>query len=135
MAKHRLRSTPSAKKAADNLSGKPRLNWERITGELEAAGCRAGGHRLMGDDGRWSPYCSRLVYGEWRVITTYATDEVAVVAIGQHDGPAMYRELGSELGTAAVGVRREDKPDCCGPDGWPTLGEPGRSRRAAGHRS
>jgi hypothetical protein len=65
------------------------------------------------------------------VITTYAAGEVAVVAIGQHDGPALYRELGSELGTAAVGLRREDKPDCCGPDGWPTLGETGRSRRLA----
>ncbi len=79
--------------------------------------------------GRWSLYCSRVICANWRVVTTYRPGEVIVVGIGRHEGAALYAELANEIGTSAVGVRRDEKPECCGQDGWPTLGEPRRERR------
>jgi hypothetical protein len=129
VARHHLLATASAQAAEGELRGEPKRRWERIKDELRAVGCHAGGYRLLDGDGTWSLYCSRVIYGHWRVVTAYAAGEVVVVGIGQHDGPALYTELASELGTSAVGVRREDKPGCCGPDGWPTVGVTRRSRR------
>lgn len=119
---HRLRLTPSADKAVRGLRGKPAAAWIRVEAELKAQGCRAAGYRLLGSDGNWSPYCCKHLYGRWRVITTFEPGIATVTAVGEHDGPGFYTQLSHELGISGVGRGREQKPDCCGPDGWPTTG-------------
>lgn len=55
-------------------------------------------------------------------VTTFDADVVYVVAVGRHDDARFYNDLSEALGTRAVGVRREQKPGCCGTEGWPSLG-------------
>ncbi len=102
--------------------------------DLKAQGCRAGGYRLLGNDGNWSPYCCKHLYGRWRVITTFEPGIATVTAVGEHDGPDFYTQLSHELGISGVGRGREQKPDCCGPDGWPTPGSVG-GQDISGHES
>ncbi|HWJ49848.1 MAG TPA: hypothetical protein VNR42_02440 [Solirubrobacteraceae bacterium] len=90
--------------------------------DLKAQGCRASGYRLLGNDGNWSPYCCKHLYGRWRVITTFEPGIATVTAVGKHDGPGFYTQLSHELGISGVGRGRDQKPACCGPDGWPTTG-------------
>jgi hypothetical protein len=55
-------------------------------------------------------------------VSTFESEVVWIVAVGEHDGPRFYKRLSGELGIAGVGHGREQKPDCCGDDGWPTIG-------------
>lgn len=133
MATHRLRLTPSAEQAVGALRGKPAAAWTRLEADLKAQGCRAGGYRLLGSDGNWSLFCCKHLYGRWRVITTFEPGIATVTAVGEHDGPGFYAQLSHELGVSGVGRAREQKPGCCGSDGWPTVGtaaaKPQRTRR------
>lgn len=122
MARHRLLLTPSADAAIRDLRGKEEAAWERLEPELKAQGCRAGGYRLLADDGSWSLYCCEHLHGRWRVISTFEPEIVWIIAVGEHDGPRFYKRLSEELDIAGVGHGREQKPGCCGEDGWPTVG-------------
>lgn len=97
---------------------------------LRVSGCRAAGYRLLGRDGSWSAYCCKHLDRNWRAITTFDSRTVIVVAVGEHDGPAFYRRLSEELGISQIGQRRDEKPECCGPDGWPSVGLTRPERRA-----
>jgi hypothetical protein len=122
VSRHRLRLTPSADKAIDDLRGAPAADWDRLEPELKAQGCRAAGYRLLDGDGTWSPYCCKHLYGRWRIISTFEPGIVWIIAVGEHDGPELYKRLSDELGISSVGRGREQKPSCCGDDGWPTIG-------------
>jgi hypothetical protein len=122
VAEHRLLLTPSADIATRALRGKAPAEWERLEPELKTQGCRAGGYRLLAEDGSWSLYCCRHLFGRWRVISTFEPEIVWVVAVGEHDGPQFYRQLSEELDIAGVGHGREQKPGCCGNEGWPVVG-------------
>lgn len=47
---------------------------------------------------------------------------VVIAWIGRHNDERFYKGLG-DLGIGAVGQRRQQKPNCCGSGGWPTVGE------------
>ena len=117
-----MRATPSVVAASRTLTGPARRQYERQLDALRARGCRAGGYRLLDDDGEPSAYCGVHIYRDWRLIATFEDRDVILVALGQHDGPGFYRELAAELGTGAVGQRRSAKPACCGAQGWPSVG-------------
>jgi hypothetical protein len=125
---HRLRLTPLADTTVRGLRGRPATAWQRLETELKSRGCRVAGYRLLDDDGGWSQFCCKHLYGSWRVISTFGPTAVTVVAVGQHDGTAFYEHLSSELGISGVGRRREQKPGCCGAAGWPTLGQVSKRR-------
>jgi hypothetical protein len=55
------------------------------------------------------------------VVTTFEPGIVWILAVGEHDGPAFYKHLADNLGISSAGRRREKKPPCCGPDGWPSM--------------
>lgn len=118
----RLVATEPAKRTIDNLSGAAEARYERHANELRSRGCRAAGYRLLGGDGNYSEYCCLHLYRTWRLITTFDSKRVIIVAVGQHDDQGFYRSLSANLDISPVGRRREQKPDCCGEDGWPTLG-------------
>jgi hypothetical protein len=122
VAAHRLRLTPSADAAVNALRGKPAADWSRLEPELKAQGCRAAGYRLLGADSKWSSHCCKHLHGKWRVITTFEPSTVWVIEVAEHDEPGFYAELAKTLAIGAVGQKREHKPDCCGPDGWPNVG-------------
>jgi hypothetical protein len=122
VAEHRLLLTPSADIAIRVLRGKAAAEWERLEPEFKAQGCRAGGYRLLAEDGSWSLYCCKHLYGRWRVISTFEPKIVWVVAVGEHDGPQFYRQLSEEWDIAGVGHGREQKPGCCSDEGWPEVG-------------
>lgn len=124
MAEHRLLLTPSADIAVRALRSKAAASWERLEPELKAQGCRVGGYRLLAEDGRWSLYCCKHLYGRWRVISTFEPEIVRVIAVGEHDGSHFYKSLAVELDIAGVGQGREQKPACCGDGGWPRVGVP-----------
>lgn len=122
-----LRATPSAAKAIEDLRGSARKAYEKLKPELQAQGCKAAGYRLLAADSPpgepiYSEFCCKPLLGKWRVITAFEEDVVWIVAVGEHDGDAFYRDLGESLGISGVGQRREAKPACCGSDGWPALG-------------
>jgi len=121
VAEHLLRRTPSADRSIQALRGKPARAWERLEPELKAQGCRAAGYRLLASDGSWSPYCCKHLSNSWRVITTFEPGIVWVIAVGEHDGPGFYGQLTDSLGISNTGRRREQKPRCCGQDGWPSI--------------
>jgi hypothetical protein len=122
VASHRLLLTPSADAAVGGLRGRAATAWRRLEPELKAQGCRAAGYRLLAEDGNWSAYCCKHLYGRWRAITTFEPRIVWVVAVGEHDGSRLYEHLSGELALAGVGRGREQKPDCCGEGGWPAVG-------------
>lgn len=121
MAEHQLRRTPSADSSIQALRGKPAKDWERLERELMSQGCRAAGYRLLAPDGNWSLYCCKHLGGKWRVITAFQPGIVWIIAVGEHDGPAFYKQLADSLGISSAGRRREQKPPCCGPGGWPSM--------------
>ena len=123
MARHRLRLTRSADAAVRGLRGRPAAAWSRLEPELEAQGCRAGGYRLLADDGTWSLYCCKHLFGRWRVLSTFEPGIVWVIAVAEHDSARFYEHLSKELLIAGVGHGRELKPGRCAADGWPTVGE------------
>jgi hypothetical protein len=98
------------------------VEWNRLESELKAQGCRAGGYRLLGGDGNWSPYCCKHLHGQWRVISTFEPGSVWIIAVGQHDGPQFYKRLSEDLAISGAGRARDQKPACCGDEGWPTIG-------------
>jgi hypothetical protein len=122
VAERRLLLTLSADTAIRTLRGKAAADWKRLEPELKAQGCRAGGYRLLAEDGSWSLYCCKHLHGRWRVISTFEPEVVWVIAVGEHDGPQFYRQLSEELDIAGVGHGREQKPGCCGEGGWPAVG-------------
>jgi hypothetical protein len=91
--------------------------------ELKAQGCRAGGYRLLADDGTWSLYCCKHLHGRWRVLSTFEPGIVWIIEVAEHDGARFYERLSEELHIAGVGHGREQKPGCCATDGWPAVGE------------
>lgn len=101
---HRLRLTPSADKAVREFRGKPAAAWIRLEADLKAQGCRAGGYRLLGSDGNWSPYCCKHLYGRWRVITTFEPGIAMVTTVGEHDGPGFYTQLSLPVGAQYGGA-------------------------------
>lgn len=128
-ARFQILATERADEAIKGLRGEAKRSYERHKESLRDQGCRAAGYRLLDDDGSWSDYCCLHIYGKWRVITTFEDNTVYIVSVGQHDGDGFYGELGNTLKIRAVGARREQKPQCCGTDGWPTLG-PFRNAKA-----
>jgi len=122
VARHQLRLTPSADAAIRELRGKPAEELGSTEAQkLKAQGCRAARYRLLGDCG-WSSYCCGQLHGQWRVISTFESDIVWVITVSEHDGPQFYKRLSEDLDISGVGRTREQKPSCCGEDGWPTIG-------------
>ena len=115
------------------LRGDSAAAFERLTTALKAQACKAAGYRLLGRDGAWSEYCCVHLDRQWRVILTFDEEGGQIVHIGRHDGPAFYASLATEYGISSAGRTRDQKPDCCGDEGWPSVG----STRAekAGRRS
>jgi hypothetical protein len=120
--KYELVATLPVIDALARMEGAPRRQYGRHEEALRAQGCAAAGYRLLATDGGFAPYCCLHLWGSWRLITTFEARRVILVALGRHDGGQFYRRLAEELGTRAVGQRRAQKPACCGPEGWPTLG-------------
>jgi len=67
-------------------------------------------------------YCCKHLHGSWRAISTFEPGIVWIVAIGEHDSARFYKRLADDLDISRVGRRREQKPACCGKDGWPAVG-------------
>lgn len=127
-----LRATPAAARAVRSLRGRAKDAYERLEPALRAEGCKAAGYRLLAADrAGYSDYCCKHLADEWRLITRFESRVVFIEAVGQHDGTAFYASR-SRLGIGAVGQARNEKPDCCGEEGWPHLGStrPGRHVRA-----
>ena len=81
------------------------------------------GYRLPAEDGGLSEYCCKRLVEDWRTITTFEPGVVLLVALGRHDDRAFYADLAKTLEIGTSGRRRQEKPDCCGENGWPgTLG-------------
>ena len=112
-------ATEPAAETIRTLRGDAKRSYDRHEEALRNEGCRAAGSRLLADDGSLSRYCCLHAYGTWRVITTFDADVVSVVGVGRHDDARFSNDLSEALGTRAVGVRREQKPGCCGTEGWP----------------
>ena len=89
---------------------------------IEGAGLSRRRLPLLAEDGSWSLYCCKHLYSRWRVISTFELMIVWIVAVGEHDGPQFYRQLSEEWDIAGVGHGREQKPGCCGDEGWPEVG-------------
>jgi hypothetical protein len=125
-----LRATPAAAAAIGRLRGRALKSYVALEAELRKQGCGVAGYRLLGaEDGGYSEFCCKRLVDDWRVITTFEPDVAIVVAVGRHDGRAFYAELSRTLAIGAVGQGREEKPDCCGKDGWPGVGSvPGERR-------
>jgi hypothetical protein len=121
VAEHQLRRTPSADRAIQALRGRSAKDWERLEPELKSHGCRSAGYRLLAADEGWSHYCCKHLSGRWRVVTTFEPGIVLIIAVGEHDGPAFYKHLADNLEISSAGRQREEKPPCCGPDGWPSM--------------
>lgn len=118
-----IQATPSAMSAIAALRGTVRKSYEAFEIELRRQGCKVAGYRLLGpEDGRYSEYCCKRLVGDWRVLTTFEAGTAFVVAVGRHDDRAFYVDLTKTLEINATGQRREEKPDCCGVRGWPTIG-------------
>ena len=120
--RHRLRITPDAQAIRARLRGDSADRFEKLRVALKAQACKAAGYRLLARDGGWSEYCCVHLDRDWRVILTFDEDGGQIVHIGRHDGPAFYALLADEYGISGSGQRREQKPDCCGQDGWPSVG-------------
>jgi hypothetical protein len=118
-----LGATPAAAAAIDRLRGKARKSYGAFEAELRKQGCRVAGYRLLGiEDGGYSEFCCKQLIDDWRAITTFEPDVAIVVAVGRHDSRAFYAELSKTLEIGAAGQGREEKPACCGEDGWPSVG-------------
>jgi hypothetical protein len=127
-----VRATPAAAEAIAALRGTARKRYEAFEGELGKQGCKVAGYRLLATEGGgYSEYCCKRLVGDWRVITTFEPGVAIVVAVGQHDERGFYAELAKTLAIGAIGQGREEKPDCCGEGGWPTVGST-REERGGG---
>lgn len=118
-----LRATQAAGAAIDRLRGRARKSYAAFEAELRKQGCGVAGYRLLGaEDGGYSEFCCKRLVDDWRVITTFEPGVAIVVAVGRHDSRAFYAELSQTFAIGAVGQGREEKPACCGEDGWPSVG-------------
>ena len=122
-------ATRAAADAIEGLRGKARKSYEAFEAELRKQGCRVAGYRLLGEDGGHSAYCCKRLVEDWRAITTFEPGRAILVALGRHDERGFYAELAKTLEIGAAGRRRQDKPGCCGEEGWPSVG------RAAGRHA
>jgi len=112
------------------LRGPARKRYEAFETELRRQGCKVAGYRLLAPDrGDHSEYCCKRLVDDWRVITTFEPGVVIVVAVGRHDEQGFYAGVARTLEIAAVGQSRGSKPDCCGSDGWPSVGSTPDERR------
>lgn len=123
-----VRATPPAAVAIDGLRGRARKSYEAFEAELRKQGCKVAGYRLLAEDGGYSEFCGRRLVEDWRAITTFEPGVAIVVAVGRHDDRAFYADLGKTIEVGPIGQRREEKPDCCGEGGWPSIGPKGRAR-------
>jgi hypothetical protein len=130
-----IRATPAAAAAIDALRGTARRQYEAFERELRRQGCKAAGYRLLApDSGDHSEYCCKRLVDDWRVITTFEPGIAIVVAVGRHHDRAFYVDLAKTLEIGAIGQRREEKPACCGEEGWPSVGPtPSERRRMTPH--
>jgi hypothetical protein len=128
-----VRATPAAAAAIEGLRGTARKSYDAFERELRRQGCKVAGYRLLGaEKGGYSEHCCKRLVEDWRVIATFEPGVAIVVAIGRHDDRAFYADLAKTLEIGVVGRRREEKPDCCGEDGWPSVGlTPSERRRVA----
>lgn len=126
-----LRITPTAQAVRQALRGDSEERFEQLRAALKAQACKAGGYRLLARDGGWSRFCCVHLDRQWRVIVTFDEEGSQILHIGEHDGPEFYRALSADYDIAAIGQARDEKPDCCGEDGWPSVGA-SRRERAAG---
>jgi hypothetical protein len=118
-----LRATPAAAAAIDRLRGRARKSYAAYEAELRKQGCRVAGYRLLGaEDGGYSEFCCKRLVDDWRVITSFEPSVTIVVALGRHDSRTFYADLSQTFAIGAVGQGREEKPACCGEDGWPSVG-------------
>jgi hypothetical protein len=117
-----VRATPAAAAAIDGLRGRARKSYEAFEDELRKQGCKVAGYRLLAEDGEYSEYCCKRLVEDWRVIVTFEPGVAIVVAVGRHDDRAFYADLAMTIEVGPIGQRREEKPDCCGQGGWPSIG-------------
>lgn len=117
-----IRATRDATAAIDGLRGKARKSYDAFEAELRKQGCKVAGYRLLADDGGHSEYCCKRLVEDWRVIMTFEPGVAIVVVLGRHDDREFYIDLATTLEISAAGRRRQEKPDCCGEDGWPSAG-------------
>ena len=117
-----VRATPAAATAIDRLRGRARKSYEAFEAELRQQGCKVAGYRLLAEDGGYSEFCCKRLIEDWRVIVTFEPGVAIVVAVGRHDDRAFYADLAKTIEIGSIGQRREEKPDCCGEDGWPSIG-------------
>jgi hypothetical protein len=117
-----VRATPAAAAAIDGLRGRARKSYEAFEAELRKQGCKVAGYRLLAEDGGYSEFCCRRLIEDWRAITTFEPGIAIVVAVGRHDDHAFYADLAKTIEIGPIGQRRGEKPDCCGEDGWPSIG-------------
>jgi hypothetical protein len=130
-----VRATPAAAAAIEGLRGTARKSYDAFERELRKQGCKVGGYRLLGaEKGGYSEYCCKRLVEDWRAITTFEPGVAIVVALGRHDDRTFYVDLAKTLEIGEVGQRREEKPGCCGEDGWPSVGStPSERRRVTPH--
>lgn len=130
-----VRATPAAAAAIEELRGTARKSYDAFERELRKQGCKVAGYRLLAPDGDgYSEHCCKRLVEDWRVITTFEPGVAIVIALGRHDDRAFYADLAKTLEIGTVGQRREEKPACCGEDGWPSIGStPRERRRVASH--
>lgn len=120
--RYRLRITPDAQAVRATLRGDSVDAFEKLRTALKAQACKAAGYRLLARDGTWSEYCCVHLDRDWRVILTFDDDGGQIVHIGRHDGPEFYASLATDYDIRDTGQRREQKPACCGDEGWPSVG-------------
>lgn len=128
-SRFRVQATPAADSVIRGLRGRARSDYAALEAALKAEGCRAAGYRLLNGTGLPSEFCCKHLRGRWRVITTFDPGVVAIVAVGEHDGPRFYRNLAKQYEVGEIGQNRDQRPGCCGEEGWPSLGV--TRRRAA----
>jgi hypothetical protein len=69
--------------------------------------------------------------GKARRPPRYAVGVMRTRYIGEHDGPDFYARLAADYDINEIGQSREEKPGCCGEEGWPSVGKTRGEKRAA----
>jgi hypothetical protein len=127
-----VRATREATAAIDGLRGRARKSYDAFEAELRKQGCKVAGYRLLApEDGGHSEYCCKRLVEDWRVITTFEPGVAIVAVLGRHADRTFYVDLATTLEIDATGRRRQQKPDCCGEDGWPSVGPTPTGRRGS----
>jgi hypothetical protein len=129
-----VRVTPAAAAAIEALRGTARKSYDAFERELRKQGCKVAGYRLLGAEGGYSEHCCKALVEDWRAITTFEPGVAILVTLGRHDDRTFYADLAKTLEISAVGQRREEKPACCGEDGWPSVGPTLSERRRVASR-